>query len=74
LTVKELIEQLSKYREDAIVTVRVKDMDYPVIGHKVQGCFNALRNDWRNAPIDFWICSLSINEDEYIERVVVYGK
>ena len=73
ITVRELAEQLSKYREDAIVTVRVGDEDYPVESHKVQGCFRCKPDEWRTAPIDFWICSLGIDSSEYIEHKI-YGK
>lgn len=73
ITVKELIERLSKYRESAIVTVRVNNNDYPVIDSKVHGCFRCKPEDLENANIDFWICSLQIDDGEYIERII-YGK
>lgn len=73
ITVRELVEQLSKYRGDAIVTVRVGDEDYPVESHKVYGCFSAEDGNWQDARVDFWICSLGIDSSEYIEHKI-YGK
>lgn len=73
ITVRELVEQLSKYREDAIVTVRVGDEDYPVESHKVQGCLRCKPDELRTVSIDFWICSLGIDSSECIEHKI-YGK
>ena len=60
ITVKELIEQLSKYRDDAIVTVSVDNEERPVIEHEVFGCFKPSDDEewWRNTKIDRWVCSL----------------